>query len=162
MAFLRGWLRVLVKRTDRPFTVAEELLIDKGLAAVMRLPPAERSLGALRKQMGFQDAEGAGARLERWCADGALGWAFDNVEDSISLSDRFIGFDMTDFLENAEIRTPVMMYMFHRIDEQTQNLGETRLLVFKPDETRKPLLRLKVGIGQAPFKHSVEGLTTAH
>ena len=135
MAFLRGWLRVLVKRSDKPFTVAEELLIDKGLAAVMRLPPAERSLGALRKQMGFQDAEGVGARLERWCADGALGWAFDNVEDSISLSDRFIGFDMTDFLENAEIRTPVMMYMFHRIDA----LLDGRRLVIDIDEFWKAL-----------------------
>jgi type IV secretion system protein VirB4 len=30
---------------------------------------------------------------------------------------RFIGFDMTDFLENPEIRTPMMLYLFHRVDE---------------------------------------------
>ena len=30
---------------------------------------------------------------------------------------RFVGFDMTQFLENPEIRTPTMLYLFHRVDE---------------------------------------------
>src|SRR3546814_10649349 len=35
----------------------------------------------------------------------------------MTLGARFIGFDMTDFLDNADIRTPVMLYLFHRIDQ---------------------------------------------
>ncbi|MDE0946599.1 MAG: transporter, partial [Sphingobium sp.] len=53
----------------------------------------------------------------RWCLGGPLGWAFDGPQDEVSMSARFIGFDMTDFLENPEIRTPTMLYLFHRVDE---------------------------------------------
>lgn len=117
MAFLRQFVRVLVRREGRPLTVAEERLIDEGLDAVMRLPAQSRSFGALREMLGYADAEGIGARLERWCRGGALGWAFDGAQDEVSMAARFVGFDMTQFLENPEIRTPTMLYLFHRVDE---------------------------------------------
>lgn len=62
------------------------------------------------------DASGVGARLEKWTSRGSMGWVFDNAEDEMKLDSRFIGFDMTDFLDNAEIRTPLMLYLFRRID----------------------------------------------
>ncbi|MHA0330750.1 VirB4 family type IV secretion/conjugal transfer ATPase [Sphingomonas melonis] len=117
IAFLRQFIRVLVRRDNRPLSVAEERLIDEGLDAVMRLPAPSRSLGALREMLGYADAEGIGARLERWCHGGALGWAFDGPTDEVSMAARFVGFDMTQFLENPEIRTPTMLYLFHRVDE---------------------------------------------
>jgi len=83
----------------------------------MRLPAPQRSMSALREMLGYADAEGIGARLERWCQGGALGWAFDGPADEVSMTARFVGFDMTDFLENPEIRTPMMLYLFHRVDE---------------------------------------------
>jgi type IV secretion system protein VirB4 len=116
-AFLRQFIRVLVRRESRPLTVAEERLIDEGLDAVMRLPAASRSFSALREMLGYSDAEGIGARLERWCLGGPLGWAFDGPADEVSMAARFVGFDMTDFLDNPEIRTPTMLYLFHRVDE---------------------------------------------
>ena len=117
IAFLRQFIRVLVRRENRPLTVAEERLIDDGLDAVMRLPAPSRSFSALREMLGYSDAEGIGARLERWCLGGPLGWAFDGPADEVSMAARFVGFDMTDFLENPEIRTPTMLYLFHRVDE---------------------------------------------
>jgi type IV secretion system protein VirB4 len=84
---------------------------------VMRLPAASRSFSALREMLGYSDAEGIGARLERWCLGGPLGWAFDGPADEVSMAARFVGFDMTDFLDNPEIRTPTMLYLFHRVDE---------------------------------------------
>ena len=117
IAFLRQFIRVLVRRENRPLTVGEERLIDDGLDAVMRLPSQARSMGALREMLGYADAEGIGARLERWCRGGALGWAFDGLVDEVSMAARFVGFDMTQFLENPEIRTPTMLYLFHRVDE---------------------------------------------
>ncbi len=116
IAFLRHLVRVLVRRENRPLSVAEERSIDEGLDAVMRLPAASRSFSALREMLGYADAEGIGARLERWCLGGPLGWAFDGPQDEVSLSAQFVGFDMTDFLENPEIRTPTMLYLFHRVD----------------------------------------------
>ena len=117
MAFLRQFIRVLIRRENQPLTVTQERTIDEGLDAVMRLPAPQRSMSALREMLGYADAEGIGARLERWCQGGALGWAFDGPADEVSMAARFVGFDMTDFLENPEIRTPMMLYLFYRVDE---------------------------------------------
>jgi type IV secretion system protein VirB4 len=135
IAFLRKFIRVLVRRETRPLTVAEERLIDEGLDAVMRLPASSRSFGALREMLGYADAEGIGARLERWCQGGALGWAFDGPIDEVSMAARFVGFDMTQFLENPEIRTPTMLYLFHRVEE----LLDGRRVVVDIDEFWKAL-----------------------
>lgn len=116
-AWLSLWVRQLVRAESRPITVQEERMIDEGVAAVMRLPREDRSLDALRTMLGMADAGGVGARLEKWTSRGAMGWVFDNAEDRMTLDARFIGFDMTDFLDNAEIRTPLMLYLFHRIDK---------------------------------------------
>lgn len=135
VAFLQQFVRVLVRRENRPFTVAEELRIDEGIDAVLRLDPGERSIGALRQLLGYKDAEGIGPRLDRWTRGGALGWAFDNDADELSLGASFIGFDMTDFLDHAEVRTPVMLYLFHRIDA----LLDGRRVVVDIDEFWKAL-----------------------
>ncbi|MET1756496.1 VirB4 family type IV secretion/conjugal transfer ATPase [Novosphingobium sp. RD2P27] len=115
-AFLGRFVRQLVKQEGAPITVQESHLIDDGIDSVMKLPREQRSLSALRTMLGMSDSGGVGARLVKWTSEGSLGWVFDNPEDSMSLEGRFMGFDMTDFLENAEIRTPVMLYLFERID----------------------------------------------
>ena len=114
--FLSLFIRQLVRVDGKPISVQEERLIEDGINAVMKLDVADRSLSALRSMLGMKDASGVGARLEKWTQEGSLGWVFDNPADSMTLDARFIGFDMTDFLDNADIRTPVMLYLFHRID----------------------------------------------
>src|SRR3546814_11931318 len=85
--------------------------------------------------LGQRDPEGIGARLEKWARGGSLGWVFDNEIDALSLEAPFVGFDMTDFLDNPGVRTPLMMYMFHRID----GLLDGRRLVIDIDEFWKAL-----------------------
>jgi type IV secretion system protein VirB4 len=114
--FLSSFIRQLVRADGLPISVQEERLIEDGIAAVMKLPVADRSLSALRSMLGMKNASGVGARLEKWTTEGTLGWVFDNPADSMALDARFIGFDMTDFLDNADVRTPVMLYLFHRIN----------------------------------------------
>lgn len=116
-SFLSIFIRQLVRADGKPISVQEERRIEDGINAVMKLPVTDRSLSALRSMLGMKDASGVGARLEKWTSEGSLGWVFDNPDDSMTLDARFIGFDMTDFLDNADIRTPVMLYLFHRIDE---------------------------------------------
>ena len=48
---------------------------------------------------------------------GELGWVFDNEADTLALDARFMGFDMTEFLENDAVRPPLMSYLFHRLDD---------------------------------------------
>ena len=90
---------------------------------------------ALRVFLGQRDPEGIGARLERWCKGGSLGWVLDAEEDSISLDALALGFDMTDVLDHAAVRTPLMMYLFHRVEE----LIDGRRIVIAIDEFWKAL-----------------------
>ncbi|MCP1471954.1 type IV secretion system protein VirB4 [Sphingobium sp. OAS761] len=133
--FLGRLIRHLVTPAGGQLGVAQERMIDEGLASLGRLAPEDRSMLALRQLLGQRDPEGIGARLEKWARGGSLGWVFDNETDALSLDAPFLGFDMTDFLDNPEVRTPLMMYMFHRID----GLLDGRRLVIDIDEFWKAL-----------------------
>jgi type IV secretion system protein VirB4 len=54
----------------------------------------------------------------RLWGDGERAWLFDNEVDAIDLEAEAVGFDMTQLLDDAAIRTPAMMYLFHRIEER--------------------------------------------
>lgn len=58
------------------------------------------------------------SRLRPWWGDGARAWLFDNAEDQTDLESKTVGFDMTAILDDPQARTPVMMYLFHRIEER--------------------------------------------
>lgn len=134
-----GFLRALVLRMATPNGEAagpqEMALLDEAVTAVLRLPRRDRSFAALRGLLGRQDAAGLGARLERWSADEALGWALDGDEDVLDLRSPLTGFDMTTILDDAEARAPVMMYLLHRIGA----LADGRRLIVCIDEFWKTL-----------------------
>ena len=134
-AFLGQLIRQLVGAAERPLSVQEEHAIDQAIVALGPLSPRQRSLSALRALLGQRDASGVGARLEKWCRGGALGWVLDNEDDALGLDARFLGFDMTHVLDNAEVRTPMMMYLFHRLAA----LVDGRRLVIDIDEFWKAL-----------------------
>ena len=134
-AFLTGLVRKLAQPADRPLTAGEDRALEGAVAALAPMPPDQRSLSALRALLGQRDAGGVGARLERWCRGGPLGWVFDNAADALSLDARLIGFDVTAFLDQAEIRTPILMYLFHRLAA----LVDGRRLVVDIDEFWKAL-----------------------
>ncbi len=134
-AFLSDLARKLVTPADRSLSVIEERAIDAAIAALAPMAAEQRSISALRALLGQRDATGIGARLERWCAQGALGWVFDNDVDRLTLDARLIGFDMTHFLDNAEVRTPIMMYLFHSLSARVDG----RRLVVDIDEFWKAL-----------------------
>ena len=134
-AFLGSLIRRLVTPNAEPISVPEGRAIDDAIAALAPLPPERRSIGALRALLGQRDAGGIGARLEPWRRGGALGWALDGEEDALSLDARFIGFDVTDFLDHAQVRTPILMVLLHRL----QALVDGRRLVVDIDEFWKTL-----------------------
>jgi type IV secretion system protein VirB4 len=134
-AFLGALVRQLVGAGDRPLSVQEERAIDEAIASLAPLPGSQRSFLALRTLLGQSDGGGVGARLEKWCKGGALGWALDGEADAVGLDARFLGFDMTHLLDNAEVRTPVMMYLFHRLTA----LVDGRRLVIDIDEFWKAI-----------------------
>ncbi|OJW59412.1 MAG: type VI secretion protein [Sphingomonadales bacterium 63-6] len=116
-AFLRDWLGVLLK-AEGP----EELATISGAVdAAYANDPSLRRLRHFRELLAGTRRPTPGDladRLTPWIEDGEHGWLFDNAEDRLDLSNRVLGFDMTALLESPRLRTPVMMYLFHRIDER--------------------------------------------
>ena len=116
-AFLRDWLGVLLK-AEGPEELA---IIAQAVDATYGNDPSLRRLrhfkellsGARRPQPGDLSD-----RLSAWIMDGENNWLFDNAEDQLDLTNRVLGFDMTALLENPRLRTPTMMYLFHRIEER--------------------------------------------
>lgn len=134
-AFLANLVRKMATPPDRALSAQEDHAIEEAVTALAPLPPAQRSIGALRALLGQRDASGIGARLERWRQGGPLGWVLDNDVDALSLEPRFLGFDMTHILDHVEVRTPVMMYLFHRLAA----LVDGRRIVIDIDEFWKAL-----------------------
>ncbi len=138
--FLKLWLRRLVERVDRPFTVREEADLDMALHGVYKLPKNTRRLSRLLEFLDSTDPEGMYARLAKWCTreHGDYGWVFDNREDTVvPLLDQtsLMGFDVTDFLDNGVIRGPMTIYLFHIV----KRLLTGRRLVVWMDEFSKLL-----------------------
>jgi type IV secretion system protein VirB4 len=78
----------------------------------------------------FNPHEQVWNRLQRWVGDGQYGWVFDNPEDRLSFKTSVTGIDITQFLDNPDIRTDVMVYLFHRTK---QAVGEGRHAVFNDE-----------------------------
>jgi type IV secretion system protein VirB4 len=116
-AFLRDWLGVLLaaKGPEEEATIAAAVDAAYANDAVLRRLANFRELlaGSRRPQPGD-----LASRLDAWIGSGENGWLFDNAEDRLDLSARTLGFDMTALLESPRLRTPTMMYLFHRIEER--------------------------------------------
>ncbi|MGG7539724.1 VirB4 family type IV secretion/conjugal transfer ATPase [Rhizobium sp. Nf11,1] len=133
--FLAQWVGKLVGSATRELTVSELRDIASAVDGLADLPVERRSIGALRTFLNNTDPEGIASRLRRWERGGPLGWVFDNELDDIGIGAKFIGYDMTDFLDNEEIRTPLMAYLFYRIEQ----LIDGRRIIIVIDEFWKAL-----------------------
>ncbi len=120
LEFQRTWLQLLIARPDRGLTVAEEADLDEALRAVLALPAGARRLSRLIEHLDATSAEGVYARLAPWCevTGGELAWVFDQGLDTVVprlTGHALIGIDVTEFLSNAAVRTPVTHYLFHLV-----------------------------------------------
>lgn len=118
-AFLRDWLVLLLGGADT-LDVEDMATIADAVDANFDQPPEFKRLHYLREMLAGTRRPRAGdlaARLRPWCAGEEHGWLFDNATDSLSLDKAIYGFDMTDLLDNPTLRTPAMLYLFHRVEE---------------------------------------------
>lgn len=133
-AFLRDWLGVLLSANG----AEEHGTIAAAVDAAYINDPALRRLTHFRELLAGSRRPAPGdlaSRLEPWIAGGENGWLFDNAEDRLDLSAQTLGFDMTALLESPRLRTPTMMYLFHRIEERLD--GEPTMILI--DEGWKAL-----------------------
>lgn len=136
VAFITTLVKALVMEPGLAIHPEDERRLELGVRAVLGLPPAARSFKELRAFLGQADPDGLGARLQKWCSGGPLGWVLDNEVDTVSLETPFLGFDVTAVLDDPIARGPVLAYLFHRVEV----LLDGRRLVLAIDEFWKALL----------------------
>jgi type IV secretion system protein VirB4 len=116
-AFLRDWLACLLDASDAGELATVARAVDASYDYSSRL----RRLSNFRELLsgGRRPEQGdLASRLEPWIGAGEHSWLFDNPDDALRLDRNVCGFDMTALLDQPRLRTPAMMYLFHRVDER--------------------------------------------
>lgn len=120
-AFLRQWLSHILTPVGSQLTADENAIIASAVDANFGQPAEYRQLRYLVELLagGARPIRGdLASRLAPWYGAGEHAWLFDNPLDKLNLDMRTAGFDMTALLDNPALRTPAMMYLFHRVDER--------------------------------------------
>jgi type IV secretion system protein VirB4 len=120
-AFLRQWLAQILTPAGGQLTADENAIISSAVDANFSQPAEYRQLRYLVELLAGAARPIRGdlaSRLAPWYGAGEHAWLFDNPIDQLTLDTRTAGFDMTALLDNPALRTPAMMYLFHRVDER--------------------------------------------
>jgi type IV secretion/conjugal transfer VirB4 family ATPase len=143
--FLERLVRALVSGEHQRVTITDELRIGDAVRTVMRMPRQLRRLSTVIQNMtegtDKEDRENSVVkRLSRWCYDdghgkqGSFAWVLDCPNDEIDFTTHTnYGFDGTDFLDNPDVRTPISMYLLHRMD----SVIDGRRFIYWMDEAWK-------------------------
>ena len=119
--FLRDLLSRLIAGEGPTLPPEDDAIIASAIDAVYAQAPAYRRLRYFQELLGGfrrHSQTDLAARLAPWVGSGEWAWLFDNEADQLDLSARVLGFDMTQFLDAPVLRGPIMMYLFHRIEER--------------------------------------------
>ena len=120
-AFLADWLGQLLTAEGGGLDAEDRAMIAEAVDANYAQAPGHRRLRYLRELFRGARRPHAGdlaARLGAWCEGGEHAWLFDNGADRLDIDARILGFDMTRILEAPTLRTPAMMYLFHRVEQR--------------------------------------------
>ena len=135
--FLKTWLRTLLRPRagSVELTAREDADLEQALRGTLAQDIGTRRLSRLIEFLDATDPEGLYARLAPWCAatEGEWAWVFDNPRDDIAPllhSNAIVGFDVTQFLNHAPLRTPITLYLMHLV----QQLLDGRRLICWLDE----------------------------
>ena len=143
--FLENLVRKLVSHDGQPISATDDQRITHAVRTVMRMPKGVRRLSIVLQNIteGNDRAEkenSVAKRLAAWCFDngdgkkGTFWWVLDCENDLIDFTTHSsYGFDGTDFLDNEAVRTPISMYLLHRME----SVIDGRRFIYFMDEAWK-------------------------
>jgi type IV secretion system protein VirB4 len=173
-AFVTDLLKFMVRPRDGGDLSALQLkIIDSAVTQIFSIPPADRrfaDVAQLLKGTERQDQEDLASRFDVWVK--GRGWLFNNEQDAWSATNGIFGFDMTKILEDDDLRTAALGYIFRRIeammdgapmmifiDEGWKILKDDRFSAFLNDKL-KTIRKLNgiVGFGTQSAKDIIQSL----
>ncbi len=115
--FLEALVKNLVAGQGGHLSAKDEQEIAHAVRTVMRMPLELRRVSTVQQNLIDIGDESVAKRLRKWCHGGSLSWVLDNDYDEMDFSTHTTyGFDGTEFLDNPEVRTPISMYLLHRME----------------------------------------------
>lgn len=126
----------LVHHADFPLTPTDEAAVAHAVHTVAAFPREKRSMTTVSQNLPNTSDNDMKMRLKKWCAGNELGWALDCPEDLQDFTTHKIyGYDYTEFLDDPETRTPIMMYLLYLTEAQIDG----RRFIYGMAEFWKPL-----------------------
>ena len=112
--FLHELIMSILNNDGQATTAEEKNQIEVAIKQVMANKPDLRDIETFANYL-IGGENSVKERLRAW-THGQYKWVFNNPEDNFSMDGHIVGIDYTEFLDNKEIRNPILMYLFHRIE----------------------------------------------
>ncbi len=127
-SFLVEFLKALVSSDSKSIPAHEVDRINEAVAGNFKIPKEKRRLRNLAPFMGLMGPGTIAGKLAKWHTNGSHAKLFDNELDLIDLdASRTFGIEMSHILQDKEAIGPVLLYLFHRI--QNSISGEPTMIV---------------------------------
>lgn len=162
----RDFVLKLIKLCVRPrdeggLTAEQEQIVADAVSEIFKVEKSERRFDMVPELLRGRErahADDLASRFEIWL--GARGWLFNNPVDNWDPETGIIGFDMTKILDDTDVRSAALFYIFHRleglvdgirpamviIDEGWKMLGDERFAAYLNDKL-KTIRKLKGLVG---------------
>lgn len=117
-AFLVDFVRALVSVNGEIITAGDMARISEAVDGNYKLPKSQRRLRNIAPFLGLEGPGTLAGRFRMWHSGGSRSKLFDNSEDLVDFhSSKVFGFEMAPILKDKLSIAPVLLYLFHRINE---------------------------------------------
>jgi type IV secretion system protein VirB4 len=114
--FLIEWMTVLLTVNGEVITAEDMARIADAINGNYKLPFEKRVLRNIAPFLGMGGPSSLAGRLEMWHSENSHSKLFDNDDDIIDFFSSFtFGFEMGEILKDKKSISPVLLYLFHRI-----------------------------------------------
>jgi len=116
-AFLVSLFAKMLTVNNESVTEADNEIIVRAVDGIWRQDEASRQLCHIAPYFGARKSGSLRNRFDQWHSDGQFAWLFDNADDSLNLNSDVLGFDLGSILNDANCKTPAIMYLMHRVQQ---------------------------------------------